>query len=81
MRAGDGWHEVTVACGPGARYRYRLPNGLAFPDPASRLQDGGVHGWSVVLDARAHEWQQDWGGRPWHEAVIQEVHVGLAGGP
>jgi maltooligosyltrehalose trehalohydrolase len=44
------------------------------------LQDGGVHGWSVVVDPRAHEWHLDWPGRPWHEAVIEEVHVGLAGG-
>ncbi len=28
-------------CGAGARYRYRLDNGLAVPDPASRAQADG----------------------------------------
>ena len=80
MRAQGGWHEAIRPCPPGTRYRYVLPDGLAVPDPASRLQDAGVHGWSVVLDARAHDWHNDWTGRPWHEAVICEVHAGLAGG-
>ncbi len=76
-----GWQVAAVRCGPGTRYRYRLPDGTAVPDPASRLQDGDVHGWSVVFDPRAHEWHEaDWRGRPWHEAVIYEVHAGVLGG-
>jgi maltooligosyltrehalose trehalohydrolase len=76
-----GWHVAEIACGPGTRYRYRLPDGTLVPDPASRLQDGDVHGWSVVFDPRAHEWHfDDWRGRPWHEAVIYELHVGALGG-
>lgn len=76
-----GWHAADAHCGPGTRYRFRLPDGVAVPDPASRLQDGDVHGWSVVFDPRAHEWHfGDWRGRPWHEAVIYEVHAGLLGG-
>jgi maltooligosyltrehalose trehalohydrolase len=78
--SGGGWHEARVSCGAGTRYRYRLPDGLAVPDPASRLQDGDVHGWSVVLDPRAHEWHHVPHGRPWHEAVIYEVHAGICGG-
>jgi malto-oligosyltrehalose trehalohydrolase len=80
MQSSDGWHEAVAPCGPGTRYRYRLPDGMAVPDPASRRQSGGVHGWSVVIDARAHDWHHDWHGRPWHEAVILEVHAGLLGG-
>ncbi|CAH2605010.1 Malto-oligosyltrehalose trehalohydrolase [Rhodovastum atsumiense] len=79
-RRSGGWHEARAECGAGARYRYRLPGGRAVPDPASRLQDGDVHGRSVVLDPRAHDWRHPSPGRPWHEAVIYEVHVGLAGG-
>jgi maltooligosyltrehalose trehalohydrolase len=78
---GEGWHEADIACGPGTRYRYVLPDGMVVPDPASRLQDGDVHGRSVVLDPRAHEWHFiDWRGRPWHEAVIYELHAGAMGG-
>ena len=76
-----GWHVAELRCGPGTRYRYRLPDGMLVPDPASRLQDGDVHGWSVVVDPRAHEWHcPDWRGRRWHEAVIYEMHVGALGG-
>ena len=77
----DGWFTITTLAPPGTHYRYRLPDGLAVPDPASRLQDSDVHGWSVVLDPLAHEWQHgDWRGRPWAETVLYEVHVGLMGG-
>ena len=45
MRAtGGGWYETDIRVPAGARYRYRLPDGLAVPDPASRLQHGDVHG-------------------------------------
>ncbi len=81
QREADGWFSATADAPPGTRYRYRLPDGMAVPDPASRLQDGDVHGWSVVFDAEAHEWQNTgWRGRPWHEAVIYEAHCGLLGG-
>ncbi len=77
----DGWWRAMVRCAPGRRYRYRLPDGLAVPDPASRLQSGDVHGWSVVVDPAAHVWHHGaWQGRPWHEAVVYEVHAGLMGG-
>ncbi len=80
-RNDGGWYELRAEAPPGTRYRFRLPDGLAVPDPASRLQDGDVHGWSVVFDATAHEWQHDdWRGRPWHETVIYELHAGLMRG-
>lgn len=76
----DGWFHADAPAAPGTRYRFRLDDGLAVPDPASRAQSGGVHGWSVVT-APHHPWQaHDWRGRPWEEAVIQEVHVGACGG-
>jgi maltooligosyltrehalose trehalohydrolase len=71
-----GWHEVFVACGAGTRYRFRIGD-TAVPDPASRQQDGGVHGWSVVrTPVEANAWQ----GRPWTETVLYELHPGLEGG-
>ncbi|RAK52228.1 malto-oligosyltrehalose trehalohydrolase [Phenylobacterium deserti] len=77
----DGWFETIVQASPGARYRYRLENGLAVPDPASRAQAGDVHGWSLVTDPTAYSWRQsEWLGRPWRETVVQEVHAGVLGG-
>ncbi len=78
---GDGWFAADITCSPGTAYRFRLPNGTAFPDPASRAQRGGVHGWSIVVDPIAYTWRHDdWLGRPWREAVVYEAHVGLLGG-
>ena len=75
----DGWFEARVAAPAGTRYRFRLDVDLAVPDPAARLQAGGVHGWSVV-PAPIVSAGVEWAGRPWEEAVIQEVHVGALGG-
>jgi len=82
MQASDGgWHELTTAAGPGTRYRYRLKDGLAVPDPASRLQAPDVHDPSVVVDPTVFSWRNaGWQGRPWHEAVVYEVHAGAMGG-
>lgn len=81
LKQADGWHERVVACGAGARYRYRVRPDLAVPDPASRAQAGDVHDASLVVDPQTHVWLcADWRGRPWHEAVIYELHVGALGG-
>jgi len=75
----DGWFAATLPAGPGTRYRFAVA-GQRVPDPASRRQDGGVHGWSVVVDP-AHPWQhRDWRGRPWTETVLVELHPGAMGG-
>jgi malto-oligosyltrehalose trehalohydrolase len=78
QRLADGWHELVAAdVVPGSRYRFRIADGLDVPDPASRRQPEDVHGPSEVVDPGAYRWQcQDWRGRPWHEAVIYELHVG-----
>jgi len=77
----DGFFEATVPVGAGARYRFRVSETLAVPDPASRWQPEGVHGPSEVVDPRHYTWSStEWNGRPWEEAVIYEVHVGVAGG-
>jgi maltooligosyltrehalose trehalohydrolase len=80
-RGEDGWFSREAEAGPGARYRFRVAPDLAVPDPASRQQSGGVHGWSLVVNPGAYHWRTDgWRGRPWEEAVIQEVHAGVLGG-
>lgn len=77
----DGWFSVEAPVGPGARYRFRISDDLAVPDPASRAQAGDVHGWSLVTDPNGHDWQNTaWQGRPWGETVLLECHVGLWGG-
>ncbi|MEP7139842.1 MAG: malto-oligosyltrehalose trehalohydrolase [Caldimonas sp.] len=77
-RGGDGWHVRVVSdAQAGDRYRFRMPDGLAVPDPASRFNPGDVHTASEVVDPRAYEWRDAaWRGRPWTEAVIYELHVG-----
>ncbi len=73
-----GWfHLETHLAIAGSRYRYQIDDGLMVPDPASRYNPDDVHGASELVDPLAFDWQDgDWLGRPWHEAVIYELHVG-----
>lgn len=80
-REEGGRFSADASCGAGARYRYRVRPDLAVPDPASRYQAGDVHDASVVVDPGAYAWENDaWRGRPWHETVLYEAHVGALGG-
>jgi maltooligosyltrehalose trehalohydrolase len=77
----EGWFVLEARCPAGTRYRYNIDGELEVPDPASRAQSSDVHSHSVVVDPLAYEWQHTaWKGRPWHEAVIYELHVGALGG-
>mgnify|MGYP000713450320 CR=1 FL=1 len=81
MARGDaGFYAVTApGLSAGARYRFRIDSELLVPDPASRAQPDGIDADGVVVDSRRYEWRvQNWRGRPWHEAVIYETHVGTA---
>ncbi|MBP2199644.1 malto-oligosyltrehalose trehalohydrolase [Pantoea cypripedii] len=75
---GDGWfawREAQVA--PGTPYQYLLADGTPVPDPASRAQQAGVNGPSLVIDPTTYAWQHhDWAGRPWEETVVYELHIG-----
>ena len=75
---GHGWHELVARdADPGTLYRFRLPDGTLVPDPASRFQPQDVHGPSEVIDPTEHTWRDGgWAGRPWHECVLYELHVG-----
>jgi len=74
----EGWFALTTdRAGPGTHYRFRIDGNWQIPDPASRAQPQGVHGPSAVVDPRAWRWgDEGWRGRPWHEAVFYELHVG-----
>ena len=82
MRAeGEGWFAAEAPAAAGSRYRFRISDDLAVPDPASRRQSGDVHDWSVVVDPAAYAWRcRDWRGRPWRETILYELHAGLLGG-
>ena len=73
-----GWFSLTTArARSGSRYLYRIDGTHAVPDPASRYQPEDVHGPSEVIEPHAWRWTDStWQGRPWHEAVIYELHVG-----
>jgi maltooligosyltrehalose trehalohydrolase len=78
--AGGGWFSAEAEAAPGTRYRLRISDDLAVPDPASRAQAGDVHGWSLLVDPDGYRWRNEWRGRPWEEAVVYELHAGLFGG-
>src|SRR4051812_7163161 len=73
-----GWHELVIGgVAAGTRYCFVLADGLKVPDPASRYQPEDVHGPSEVVDPSTYAWRDTgWRGRPWHEAVIYELHIG-----
>ncbi|HWH81751.1 MAG TPA: malto-oligosyltrehalose trehalohydrolase [Burkholderiaceae bacterium] len=77
-RDADGWHAAHVAAArAGTRYRFAVGGGLRVPDPASRHNPDDAHGASTVVDPQGYRWADTgWRGRPWHEAVLYELHVG-----
>jgi maltooligosyltrehalose trehalohydrolase len=77
----DGWFATEQRATAGVTYLYRMADGLAIPDPAARQQAGDVHDASAVIDPCSYAWKNTgWMGRPWHEAVIYELHPGAFGG-
>jgi len=75
---GQGFFEAVVPrMAAGALYRYRVDNGRAYPDPASRFQPDGVHGPSMVVDPGRYVWHDGgWRGRAQEDLVFYELHVG-----
>ncbi len=72
----EGWFRTELDAMPGAQYLF-APSGCPHvPDPAARAQAGDVHGPSVLVDPEAYQWRTEWRGRPWHETVLYELHVG-----
>jgi maltooligosyltrehalose trehalohydrolase len=77
-RLEDGYHEIiTDKAKAGSLYRYRIDGENEVPDPVSRLNPQDVHGPSQVVDPTEFDWTDEgWHSRPWHEAVVYELHVG-----
>jgi maltooligosyltrehalose trehalohydrolase len=77
-RGEGGWFACDVAgVKAGARYNFRIDDEIDVPDPASAFQPEDVFGPSEVIDHSAYRWRaSDWRGRPWHETVLLEAHVG-----
>ncbi len=73
-----GFHVLTVReAGAGTRYCWQIDGELDVPDPASRSNPDGVHGFSEVMAPDHFDWQHTaWRGRPWHETVFYEIHIG-----
>jgi malto-oligosyltrehalose trehalohydrolase len=76
-RDGEWWELRSEDAGVGTLYKFQINRDLRVPDSASRFQPDDVHGPSEVIDPSAFNWQDvAWRGKPWHEAVIYELHVG-----
>ena len=75
---GEGWHELALdEAAAGTLYRFALPDGLqgagsglALPAAGRAWAERGDRSRSLSLA------DQGWRGRPWHEAVLYELHVG-----
>ena len=77
QRDAAGWWRCFAAdAGAATRYQWRIDGDLLVPDPASRSNPEGVHSASSVLDPCSFEWDASWTGRPWHDVVLYELHVG-----
>jgi len=74
---GDGYFSGTVNCGAGARYKFQINDGDAFPDPASRFQPEGPHQASCVVDPFSFKWTDaKWRGVKLAGQIIYEMHIG-----
>jgi len=71
-----GYFELEADATAGTRYRYVLPGGEAWPDPASRSQPDGVHGPSAVVDTSFAWTDRQWQGLTLEDTVVYELHVG-----
>jgi maltooligosyltrehalose trehalohydrolase len=78
QRGENGWFSADVpGARAGARYKFRIDDAIDVPDPASAFQPDDVSGPSEVIDHASYPWRAShWRGRPWHEVVVTEAHVG-----
>jgi maltooligosyltrehalose trehalohydrolase len=58
-------------------YKFRITDEGDFPDPWSRFQPEGVHGFSQVMDPQSYRWRaENWKGKDLSELIIYELHTG-----
>ncbi len=59
------------------KYKYQLNGEESFPDPASKSQPEGPHGFSQLIDATTFRWtDKGWKGVRLEGQVIYELHLG-----
>ena len=78
---GQGWYKLVVAdAKAGDAYAFAIDGAETLvPDPAARFKPDDKSQDCVIVDPRAYDWRDGaWKGRPWHEVVLSEVHVGTA---
>jgi maltooligosyltrehalose trehalohydrolase len=73
-----GWWELEADAHPlDGRYAFSVDGGIPVPDPRSRRQPDGVHGFSALVDVSSFPWgDDDWRGVPLDEAAVYELHIG-----
>jgi maltooligosyltrehalose trehalohydrolase len=77
QQSSGGWYEAISDVPAGSLYRYRIDDDIDVPDPAARFAPQGLNGPSEIIDPRTFDWSDtQWRGRPWHRAVVYELHVG-----
>lgn len=74
-RDSAGYFQGRADVPSGTRYKIRLDTGV-YPDPTSRFQPEGPHGWSEIVDAGFAWTDADWRGIELRDAVIYELHLG-----
>lgn len=72
----DDWYTVETDASWGQCYHFLIDDDLKVPDPASRYQPFDVFGPSQLIDHNQYQWQTNWLGRPFDEAVFYELHTG-----
>lgn len=76
-QSGEMWMADVAGIRAGDRYAFVVDGAGPFPDPCSRWQPDGVHGWSAVVDTAAFEWTDaGWLPPAFQDLVIYEAHVG-----
>lgn len=71
------FHETDLLGKAGDLYRFSIDGAAPIPDFASHYQPRGVFGSSMVVDAKAYDWQAaDWQRPAWNGQVVYECHLG-----
>jgi maltooligosyltrehalose trehalohydrolase len=79
LSKGDGYFQGIFSAKAGDRYKFLVDGKGPFPDPASRYQPEGPHGWSEIVDPDAFRWSD--GEKLARELelkrqVLYELHIG-----
>ena len=77
LKSEKGYWRKKIKVDAGAKYFFKVNDGVEFPDPASNYQPYGVHGASEVIDHNRFKWEDDkWNGLELKDAIIYEIHPG-----